>query len=319
MPRILPRYAALLSTLILFSNASCTVPQTKRDANVTVAPGVVFARSGTPGDGFQTISLDLARASVRPVVGARNVAREKNNFVGDAFTVREWCERNGAIGGLNGGYFGVTYDEIGSRKQIVQLAVVDGKVVAPGSDTPSSRTPGERYLRSAIGFHPDSTPEIVWATGTVKNVIRAYGSPTNPTDRKPWKGIRYAVACGPRLYARGVRRITDREERLVSPGGLIRAFVAYDTDASGKPLHFVMGRADSADYGEVADFLKRFFAEKYRTVPREAMCLDGGSSGQLVYKSGGTLVDAEPTGVRVPTAILLIPRSGTGDARSAVP
>lgn len=314
MPRFPKYYTALATVLFLVATTSCLKGSERRDEKLTVCPGVKFLRSAQPGDGFQTITVNLSLSSVRPVVAAEHVTREKNNFVGDAFTVREWCEKKGAMGGVNGGYFGATYDEIGNRKQIVQLAVVNGKVVAPGSDTRSSRTPSERYLRSAIGFYEDGTPEITWATGTVRNVIRSYGSPVNPTQRRTWKNIRHAVACGPRLYSRGVRRITDKEERLVSPGNLIRAFVAYDTNASGKPLHFVMGRADSASYAEVADFLERFFREQFQTKPREAMCLDGGSSGQLVYKSGGTLVDAEPTGVRVPTAILLVPKpqSATG-------
>ncbi len=307
VPRFLQRYLSLSLVLICCFAASCTEPQEREDS-ATVAPGVTFARTGATGNGFQTIAVDLATAAVRPVIAAQNVSREKNNFVGDAFTVRDWCEKRGAIGGLNGGFFGTSYDEIGSRKQIVQLAVIEGKVVAPGSDIPSSRTPGERYLRSAIGFTSNGTPEIAWATGTVKNVIRAYGSPTNPDRKKSWNDIRYAVACGPRLYAAGVRRIMDKEERLVSPDPLIRAFVAYDTNGSGIPLHFVMGRADSATYAQVTDFLERFFTEQYHSKPEEAMCLDGGSSGQLVYRSHGKLIDAEPTGVRVPTAVLLVPK-----------
>ncbi|MBC7806196.1 MAG: hypothetical protein H7145_08600, partial [Akkermansiaceae bacterium] len=180
MLRFSPYSTAFVFTLCFVFATSCSNTLEKRDENVDVSPGVVFSRSGIRGDGFQTLTIDLAKASVIPIVVARNVSREKNNFVGDALTVRDWCDQNGAVGGLNGGYFGVTYDEIGSRKQIVQLAVVDGKVVAPGSDTPSSRIPGERYLRSAIGFYADGTPEITWATGTVKNVIRTYGSPINP-------------------------------------------------------------------------------------------------------------------------------------------
>lgn len=308
MHRFLFHATTFLFALFVASTVSCSNVAEGVDKDVTVSPGVVFARTGTAGDGFQTLIVDLATTSVRPVIVAQNVSRDKNNFVGDAFTVREWCEKNGAVGGLNGGYFGVTYDEIGSRKQIVQLAVVDGKVVAPGSDTPSSRTPGERYLRSVVGFYADGRPEITWATGTVKNVIRTYEAPTNPSRRRTWTGVRYAVACGPRLFAAGKRRITDNEERLVSPGNLIRAFVAYDVDAAGKPAHFLMGRADSATYAEVADFLEQYFGKHFRSTPREAMCLDGGSSGQLVYRSEQTLVDAEPTGVRVPTALLLIPR-----------
>ncbi|MBC8141327.1 MAG: phosphodiester glycosidase family protein [Armatimonadetes bacterium] len=287
----------------LFS-CSCVPPAPADTAPVTVTPGVVFERH----TGFQTLAVDLDKANVVPAVVAQNVTRQGNNFVGDAFTVRDWCEKRGAVAGINGGFFGQSYDDLGTRKQIVQLCVVDGKVVAPGSDTPSTRTPGERYLRSAIGFHADGTPEIVWATGTVKNVIRAYGSPTNPDTKQTWANLRSAVACGPRLYAGGVRRISDKEERLVSEPALIRAFVAYDTGDTGKPRHFVMGRADAATYAQVADFLAVFYKKQYGTEPIEAMCLDGGSSGQIVYEKNGRLVDAEATGVRVPTAILLLPR-----------
>ncbi len=306
MTRFTPRYLPQLSVLCCLLCASCA---DRSDTAVAVAPGVAFDRSGAPGDGFQTITVDLAKADFRPVVVASNVSRQGDAFVGDAFVVRDWCEKKGAIGGMNGGYFGKTYDETGSRKQIIQLAVVEGRVVAPGSDMASSRTPGERYLRSAIGFDADGTPEIAWATGTVKNVVRAYGSPTNPDQRKSWGKVRYAVACGPRLYAGGVERITDKEERLVSGARTIRAFVAYDADDDGKPLHFVMGRADAATYTEVASFLSRFFAARYQTRPQEAMCLDGGSSSQLVYRGAKGLVDAEPTGVRVPTALLLLPKA----------
>lgn len=297
-------------SLLLFAAplcASCMPAKPADTAPVAVAPGVTFERHA----GFQTLAVDYAKADITPTVVAQNVTRQKNNFVGDAFTVRDWCEKRGAIAGINGGFFGQSYDDLGTRKQLVQLCVVDGKVVAPGSDTPSTRTPGERYLRSAVGFHTNGAPEIVWATGTVKNKLRAYGSPTNPDTKMDWKNIRSAVACGPRLYAGGVRRITDREERLVSEPALIRAFVAYDTDDAGRPRHFVMGRADAATYAQVADFLAGFYKSHYQTAPTEAMCLDGGQSGQIVYKANGQLLDAEATGVRVPSAILLLPRRRT--------
>ncbi len=296
-----PRFLLFLAALLC---ASCVPVKPADTAPVAVAPGVTFERSA----GFQTLAVDSETADIVPMVAAQNVTRQGNNFVGDAFTVREWCEKRGAVGGINGGFFGQSYDDLGTRKQLVQLCIVDGSVVAPGSDTPSTRTPGERYLRSAIGFHTDGSPEIVWATGTVKNIVRAYGSPTNPDTKKTWTDVRSAVACGPRLYAGNVRRVSDKEERLVSEGALVRAFVAYDADDAGRPRHFVMGRADAATYAQVADFLATFYQTHYKTTPTEAMCLDGGSSGQIVYTDNGRLMDAEATGVRVPTAILLMPR-----------
>ena len=119
--------------------------------------------------------------------------------------------------------------------------------------------------------------------------------------------MRWAVACGPRLFVRGTQRITAREERLNSPGKLPRAFAAYDL-MDGKPRHFVLGRADAMEFADVADFLKTYFQRTHGTGPQDALCLDGGPSAQLVYREHGTLHDAEETGVLVPTAILLLPK-----------
>ena len=220
--------ALLLSPLALLALSGC--PGSATQDSVAVAPGVTFRRE--PG-GFQLLDIDLnAARGVRPVVVAENIERVRNNFVGDARTVPEWVEKYGALGGINGGFFGNTYDEVGQRKQIVQLALTGGKVVAPGSDTASSDFPDERYLRSAVGFHADGTPEITWAIGTVKHVVKRYDDPVNPRPGRAWR-VQSAVACGPRLFDGGRRRITAREERLASPGKESRAFVAYDHKNGG--------------------------------------------------------------------------------------
>ena len=256
--------------------------------------------------GVQLLDVDLLSASVVPAVVASRIERRGGNYVGDAQTVRDWAAQYGAVGGLNGGYFGDTYDAVGRRKQIVGLAVVDGVTVAPGEGAVSRTTPGPLHLRSAVGFRSDGTPEIVWAKGGIKKPLQQFAAPTLPAAHAAWT-VRSAVACGPRLYVGGVRRITDRDEWLVSPGKLPRAFIAYDRDL-GKPHHLVVGRADTMDYGDLATYLGEYFAREHHSTPREAMCLDGGPSAQLVYRNGATLEDAEPTGVLVPTAILLVPR-----------
>lgn len=273
---------------------------------VRVAPGVVFRRDGEAG--VQVLDVDLRQASVRPVVVAEGIERRRNNFVGDCRTVREWAERAGALGGLNGGFFGDMYDDRGRRKQIVGLAMVNGEVVAPGGLVASTRQRGERFLRAAIGFAADGTPDIAWASGERSGGARRYAEPVNPGSGTRWR-VRSAVACGPRLFVRGQRRITVREERLASPGRLMRAFVAYDVDAENKPRHLLLGRADAMEFEDVADFLTAYFQRTHGTRPHDALCLDGGPSAQMVYRDGsGELRDAEPTGVLVPTAILLLPR-----------
>jgi exopolysaccharide biosynthesis protein len=99
-------------------------------------------------------------------------------------------------------------------------------------------------------------------------------------------------------------RITDREERLVSKGKLQRAFIAYDNEA-----HLVFGRVEAMEYAEVAKFLKAHFQKRFGSSVMEAMCLDGGSSAQVVYQKDGQFVDAAPAHVTVPTAVLLVPKS----------
>lgn len=272
---------------------------------VNVAPGVVFRRDADAG--IQVLDIDLAAAPVRPVIVADNIERRRNNFIGDAKTVAAWAEQHDALGGMNGGYFGEKYDSVGRRKQIVGLAMVNGKVIAPGGFAVPARAKNVRLLRSALGFTNDGLPDIAWATGTLSGTLRRYDQPVNPTSSSAWP-VRAAVACGPRLFVRGRQRITDREERLVSPGRLMRAFVAYD-HVEGKPRHLVFGRADAAEYAALADYLTTYFKKTHGTTPHDAMCLDGGPSAQLVYRDNNTLRDAEPTGVLVPTAILLIPKN----------
>ncbi len=150
-------------------------------------------------------------------------------------------------------------------------------------------------------------PDIAWAAGSARVGARRYPEPLNPKNGTPWD-VYSAVACGPRLFVRGQRQITDREERLVSPGALPRAFAAYDL-VNGRPGHFILGRADAMEFTEVADYLDAYFRRVHGTAPHDALCLDGGPSAQLVYRDGETLLDAEPTGVLVPTAILLLPKN----------
>jgi hypothetical protein len=138
-----------------------------------------------------------------------------------------------------------------------------------------------------------------------KRYTSAVNLGVSPTAGTQWN-VAFAAGCGPRLFAVGNRVIADREERLVSAGKYSRAFVAYDFDGGG-PRRLVFGRADGMEYAEVADYLTAFFRREFNTAPKEALCMDGGPSAQLVYRNNGALEDAEPTGVLVPTALLILP------------
>ncbi|MDX1933539.1 MAG: phosphodiester glycosidase family protein [Capsulimonadales bacterium] len=271
----------------------------------TVVAGVRFHRDREAG--VQLLDVDLKVADVRPVVVAENIERRRNNFIGDCKTVREWAEKYQAIGGINGGFFGDTYDQLGRRKQIVGLAVAEGKVIAPSDIVTSTRPPQQRFLRSVVGFTRAGLPEIAYGMGSLRGRVYRYRTGINPTGGALWN-LRYGIGCGPRLFQGGTRRVADRDERLLSPGKLHRSFVAYDIGEDGFPYHLVLGRADAMDFADVADYLELHFRRVHSRPPQEAMCLDGGPSSQLVFRRGQTLEDAEPTGVLVPTALLLVPR-----------
>ena len=294
------RSAALALIFCGLLTADC---QRTPPAMVTVAPGVVFRRDA--GAGVQIVEADLRTARIRPVVVVENIERRRNNFIGDCKTVREWGEKYGAIAGLNATFFGDTYDDLGRRKQIVGLLAREGKIVAPFSFVAGANGSGQKYTRSALAFTAQGKPEIAWATGTLSAPPKRYNAAVNPTEQRQWN-VASIAGCGPRLFAAGQRFVSDRDERLVSPGKLSRAFVAYDADADG-PRHLLLCRADAMEFSEIADYLTAYFQKQYHSAPEEALCMDGGPSAQLIYRNNGIMEDAEPTGVLVPTAILLLP------------
>lgn len=283
------RAAALAVALLIGGACNTPTPQEQE-----LVPGVVFRRDTTQGT--QTLTIERAIAQVRPVVVAENLEKIRNNTVGDAHTVQEWARKYDAIAGVNGGFFGETYDSLGRRKQLVQLCVVEGKVVAPGAPVGSA-------LRSGIGFTGSGEPEISWVVGNEKSGALRYERPVKSKQAVTWR-MESAVAAGPRLIHRGKIDIADRAEKLVSDVRVTRMAVAFNE------RYLVFCRADAMTYGELARSLVEFYKKQLQSAPDEALCLDGGPSAQLVYRGPGSgpLQDVEPTGVQVPSAILLLPR-----------
>ncbi len=282
------RAAAPLAAALLLVGCPGTSP-----TEIPVTEGVVFRTDKVAA--VQTLTVDHNTATVRPVVVAENLERLRNNVVGDAHTVRDWVQKYGAVAGVNGGFFGDMYDSLGRRKQLVQLCILEGKVVAPG-------TPVGTALRSTVGFAQNGEAQLAWTVGTEQQGARRYEKPIKTRSGLTWP-VQSAVACGPRLIHKGQIDIADRAEKLVSDVKVGRMAVA----TSGRYLVFC--RAESMTYGELARYLMAFFKEKLGAVPDEAMCLDGGPSAQIVFQDGNALKEAEPTGVQVPTAILLMPAS----------
>ena len=229
---------------------------------------------------------------------------------GAAHTVHDWCVQEHALGGVNGGFFGKTF---GDSKEIMGLLMTEGQVRNAGRKVRSPSNPSNQFVRAALGFTASGTPRIGWLTSDRDNGVHAVNQPLNPTTNQVWN-LRSALACGPRLIADGTTVITDRQERLVSPRSLPRTFVAYDVEGVGRkarPRHLVMGVAMEMTFADVAACMQRYFRTVHHTQCADALCLDGGSSSQLIYRDArkpnipDAYIDARPGFVTVPTALLI--------------
>ena len=268
---------------------------------VTVAPGVVYhylpeggILLGSARSNALLLDVDLRTPGVHIDVAAESVAKQSGGAVsGVAHTVREWCVQRHALGGINGGFFGKTQ---GESKEVMGLLMSEGRILNPGRKVRSPSNPANQFVRAALGFTAAGMPRIGWLTSD-----------------QVWN-LRSALACGPRLIAEGALVLTDREERLVSPRALPRTFVAYDMEGTGRnarPRHLVLGVVMEMTFADVAVCLQRYFRTVHHTECADALCLDGGSSSQLVYHdpqqpdAPNAFIDARPGFVTVPTALLI--------------
>ena len=269
----------------------------------TLAPGVAHRAIPTgDGTGVDIVDVDLTHATARPAI----VTGPVRHGSGPAWTPQDWLTKTHALAATNGGYFG--QDDGAGDEEFIGLLVRRGRVAHPalpltGQGSPTLK-PG-RYVRSAFGITRTGQPVIAWATGT--STPLAYDAPLISHRRpKSWPVVS-AVGCGPTLIQRGRVVVTDRLERLASPGALPRTFVAYDMP-SGRPAHFVLGIASAMTFQDLAAFLQAYFPRYDGTRAEAAMCLDGGASTQLTYRSGHTTQSPRFTGVTVPNAVVILPR-----------
>ena len=220
-------------------------------------------------------------------------------------TPQDWLTKTHALAGVNGGYFGREDGE--GRKEFIGLLVHRGRVAHPAplltGQGSATLAPG-RYVRSAFGLTRDGVPTIAWVSSVP--TLSAYDGPLVRRRRgRPWL-VMDAVGCGPTLIQRGKITVTDRLERLASPGALPRTFVAYDGPAA-HPTHFVLGVASGMTYQDLAKFLKDYFSRYDGTQAEAAMCLDGGASTQFSYRQNNVAQSPRFTGVTVPDAVIVRP------------
>ncbi len=265
------------------------------------APGIAIRTRTFAGSDVALIDVDLRAPGIRVEVAADDVRPGRGTATGACYTVPEWLERTGAAAGINGGFFGRTV--AADRKEIVGLLRREGVSRSRALTYRSTRRPGERYCHAAFGLHPDGTPDIQWATSSRSGAPRAHPAPILAGDGDPWP-VQEAVACGPVLVRGGAVRVTDRDERLVSPGALPRTFLGY-TQEAGRPRYLVLVTATGLTFEDAAAFLMEYCRAEHGVPCWDAMALDGGGSTQLAYREGGQIQSPIAAPTTVPTAILV--------------
>lgn len=254
--------------------------------------------------------VDLKIARVRMTVVAEDVRppEEPDGFpIGTGHGAAEWCRRHGALVGVNAGFFRPTSDP--SHKAIVGLLVQGKRILGKPIVKPSQNQHTREVARCALGFTSRDEPRINWVRSSpeLADQLLAWESPTSPGKARPWL-VESAVAAGPRLVRKGQVYVTAWAERLLSPRYARRTFVAFDREANA-PRRVVIGVTNSMSYPEVASFLHDYFPQFHRTRCEEAMCLDGGSSSQLAYRTAdGKFKDVLSPVAKVPTAVLVVPQ-----------
>ena len=275
---------------------------------MTVASGVAYRRfpAGSPlgrDSGASVLDVDMAAPGIRVKVVSERPQVKAGRVYAEAHTVSDWCRRSHAIGGINGGFFGVTD---GMRKEVIGLLAAGGEIHSTGRLVQARGLRGTRFARSVLGFDATGRPQIAWAAGTRGRaaLLTLFQEPVNPRSQGYWQ-VDSAVACGPRLIQDSAIRIHDHEERLVSPAALPRTFVGYDLNR-GRPAHLALCVAQAMTFADAAAFLQSYFGKYHRSAYAQAMALDGGASSQLAYRAGSDYADAMPTLVTVPTAVLIL-------------
>lgn len=218
-------------------------------------------------------------------------------------TTSSFARDLGACVAVNGGYFAM--GEVPSRH--VGLLALDGRVAAPA--TPEVVRDSLRYpiARAALGFAPDGTPAVAWAT-SAGDTVRAWPAPPahRPGAPAPWPdgpgavwAVEDALAAGPLLLRGGRLHVTDDEEGFFGtaiPATHPRTAAGVTADGA-LVLMVVDGRQDASrgvDLDELAVLLRDVGAV-------DALNLDGGGSSTLVVD--GVLLN-RPTGGTVEREVM---------------
>jgi Phosphodiester glycosidase len=251
------------------------------------------------------IDADLRTSGVTVRVHARRPSsREWGWSVGDALRLSDWCRATGAIAGVNGGFFGAEVSP--GRKEVIGLLKVDGVTYARAPVYRSHADRSITYAHSTFGVLDGRLPLVGWVVSDPRSRarLRAFPHPEGLSAGRLWQPDD-ALSGGPRLIHEGRRFVAASDERLCSVGALPRTFLGYSQGNDGKGARLVLVTASAMTYREAANFLLEYFRERHGSACEEAMCLDGGPSSQLAYRSGTQVLTAHAETVTVPTCILI--------------
>lgn len=260
-------------------------------------PGVtVDSRRGSTGE-VTVIRVDLSPGKARLEVAAADIARREGAVSGRALPLAGWLARTGACAAVNGGFFGRDVSQ--EHLQILGLLKFRGRV---RSAAPRLRSRGgQAYARAALGIPTSGLPEVAWVTGL--RPLLAYCDPLLNAAGRVW-AVREAIGCGPALIRQGVTRVTDSEERLISPELEPRTVVATARGDQGEPIAALFA-FERSGFDGCAQGVREYFEHRGRARVIDAICLDGGSSTQAIWKDRGGLASTNPFARSVPTAVVV--------------
>jgi phosphodiester glycosidase len=292
---------AVLALSLAFTVCGCRAPENPAASGEVVTRGIMVRSLRQGLAPVRVIDVDLSAPGVRVEIAAEEVAVRQGQITGRARTLADWLRVTGAAAGINGGFFGQT---VGEYKEIVGLLKVAGKVRA-AAPVYRSQSTGGRYARCALGFTKGGRPDIAWVTSRpgAPQSLRRHDSPAVSGAGTPWE-VYQAVACGPRLIRNGKIQVSDRGERLASPGALPRTFIGYGGLSGGKG-RLVLCAATGLEFADCARFLMDYFQSRHGIPCWDAMCLDGGGSTQAGWSETGSILVDPNFGATVPTAILV--------------
>jgi exopolysaccharide biosynthesis protein len=211
-------------------------------------------------------------------------------------TVSSFAQRYGACVAVNGGYFAINV----TPTVAAGLLYVNGRLLAPATETVARDTIRYPTARAAVGFGDGGGVEIGWVVNRGDTLYALSRPPENrprhpavmpALSTAPFWHVRDALGAGPMLVWNGEAEVTtDPEVFFGSAIPEVHPRTALGVDRDGRLILLVIDGRQPASRGATL--------EETATIIRElgamrAMNLDGGGSSALVV--AGILLN-RPTG-----------------------